>query len=190
MATKSPTPAGTTRSSRASRTSSQPCTRRLASIGRRRFTIRLRAGLTRTWILWARMVSFLPMSFRAFTVSFRGFVLGLLGVAWAFPAEPGMVFIPGGEYARGRAHEHSDTNMPYYPNPLRDDRPIKKIHIDPFYLDEAEVTNERYLAFLKATGHRRPYHWVKGQLPEGKEKYPVVNVSWDDAIAFCTWDGG
>ena len=70
------------------------------------------------------------MSFRAFTVSYRGLVLGLLGVAWAFPAEPGMVFIPGGEYARGRAHEHSDTNLPYYPNPLRDDRPIKKIYID------------------------------------------------------------
>ena len=61
-----------------------------------------------------------------------------------------MVFIPGGEYARGRAHEHSDSNLPYYPNPLRDDLPVKTIHIDPFYLDEAEVTNERYLAFLKA----------------------------------------
>ena len=30
---------------------------------------------------------------------------------------------------------------------------------------------------------------MKGQLPAGKEKFPVVNVSWDDAVAFCAWDG-
>ena len=42
---------------------------------------------------------------------------------------------------------------------------------------------------MKATRHRAPYHWVKGQLPAGKEKHPVVNVSWDDAVAFCAWDG-
>ena len=76
------------------------------------------------------------MNFRAFTVSlvFAGFLTA---------AEPGMMFIPGGEFARGRAHDHSDSNLPYYPNPLRDDRPVRTIHIDPFYLDEAEVTNAR-----------------------------------------------
>ena len=45
------------------------------------------------------------------------------------------------------------------------------------------------LEFLEATPHRRPYHWVKGEMPPGKEKFPVVNVSWDDAVAFCAWDG-
>ena len=100
-----------------------------------------------------------------------------------------MVAIPGGQYQRGRAHEHPDSDLLYYPNPLRDDRPLKKIYIDAFYLDEAEVTNERYLGFLAATNHRRPFHWVKGQFPEGTQKFPVVNVSWVDAAAFCAWDG-
>lgn len=99
-----------------------------------------------------------------------------------------MVFIPGGQFARGRAHEHADSKLPYYPNPLRDDLPVRTLHIDPFYLDEAEVTNARYAAFVKATGHRAPYHWVKGQAPAGKEKLPVVNVSWDDAVAYCSWE--
>jgi formylglycine-generating enzyme required for sulfatase activity len=100
-----------------------------------------------------------------------------------------MVFIPGGEYARGRSQEHRDTDLPYYPNPLRDDRPIRTIHVSPFYLDESEVTNERYAAFAKAKRHRVPYHWVKGQMPAGKDKQPVTNVSWDDAVAFCAAEG-
>ena len=129
------------------------------------------------------------MSFQAYTVSIRVIAFGVLCAASAPSAEPGMVFIPGGEFARGRSHEHPDSNLPYYPNPLRDDVPVKTVFIDAFYLDETEVTNERYAAFVRATGQRTPYHWIKGQLPEGKEKFPVANVSWDDAVAFCAWNG-
>src|SRR6478736_4530628 len=124
MATKSWTQAGTIKSSHASRTSSPPCIPLSASIGRRRSTTPRRAELTPMWILLARTVTFLLMSFQAYTVSLRVFALGLLSIASAAPAERGMVFIPGGEFARGRAHEHSDSNLPYYPNPLRDDLPV------------------------------------------------------------------
>ena len=64
---------------------------------------------------------------------------------------------------------------------LKDDVPVRTISLGPILMDVAEVTNERYAAFVKATGHRAPYNWRDGQLPEGKEKHPVVNVSWDDA---------
>jgi formylglycine-generating enzyme required for sulfatase activity len=100
-----------------------------------------------------------------------------------------MVFIPGGEYLRGRTYEWADYNLGYYPRPNQDDRPTRVIYIDPFYMDESEVTNEQYAAFVKATGHRAPYHWVKGKFAEGKQKHPVVNVSWDDAAAYCAWQG-
>src|SRR5690348_6526089 len=112
------------------------------------------------------MVTSLPMSFRAFTASLV-LALSLAAAGLSFSSEPGMVFIPGGEYSRGRAHDHPDSNLPYYPNPLRDDRPVTTIYLDAFYLDEAEVTNARYVEFLKATSHRRPYHWIKGQMPAG-----------------------
>jgi formylglycine-generating enzyme required for sulfatase activity len=100
-----------------------------------------------------------------------------------------MVFIPGGEFSRGRNYDWPDTRLAWYPNPLKDDTPVRKLHIDPFYMDEAEVTNERYAAFVKAARHKPPYHWFKGEIAKGQEKYPVVNVSWDDASAFCAWEG-
>jgi formylglycine-generating enzyme required for sulfatase activity len=114
---------------------------------------------------------------------------GLLFGGIGLTAEPGMVLIPGGEFSRGRTYDWPDTKLAWYPNPLKDDTPVRKIQLDPFYMDEAEVTNERYAAFVKATRHKLPYHWFKGEIPNGKEKHPVVNVSWDDAAAFCAWDG-
>jgi formylglycine-generating enzyme required for sulfatase activity len=101
-----------------------------------------------------------------------------------------MVFIPGGEFLRGRAYDWPDTRLPWYPNPLKDDTPARKIHVDPFYMDESEVTNERYAAFVKATKRKPPYQWFKGEFEKGQENLPVVNVSWDDATAFCSWAGG
>jgi iron(II)-dependent oxidoreductase len=103
--------------------------------------------------------------------------------------EPGMGLVPGGEFARGRSYKWRDYDLKWSPRPLDDDTPVRNIYVDAFFMDEHEVTNEQYAAFTKATRHRVPYHWIKSQLPAGKEKHPVVNVSWEDAVAFCTWQG-
>lgn len=49
------------------------------------------------------------------------------------------------------------------------------------------ITNGEYLDFVTKTGHRAPSHWVDGQVPEGKLRHPVVNVSYRDAVAYCKW---
>lgn len=106
-------------------------------------------------------------------------------LAWG--VEPGMVFIPGGEFQRGRTHALPDDGLKWVPEVMKDDRPVRGIAVDPVYMDEHEVTNEEYSAFVQATKHRPPYNWPKGMVSTGKEKYPVVDVSWDDAAAYAKW---
>jgi formylglycine-generating enzyme len=100
-----------------------------------------------------------------------------------------MVEIPGGEFLRGLTYEWTDYAVKWYPNPAKDDTPAVRITIDAFYLDESEVTNQRYAAFVSSTGHRAPYYWRDAKTPPGKEAFPVVDVSWDDASAFCASEG-
>ncbi|MDQ6664290.1 MAG: formylglycine-generating enzyme family protein [Acidobacteriota bacterium] len=100
-----------------------------------------------------------------------------------------MIAIPGGEFLRGRTFAWADYDVKWYPNPAKDDEPVRKIAVDPFYIDQSEVTNGRFAAFVKATRHRAPFDWKEGKQPAGWENYPVVDVSWDDSAAFCAWEG-
>ena len=49
------------------------------------------------------------------------------------------------------------------------------------------VTNEDYSKFIKATGRRAPKDWRNEIMPADKARHPVVNVSYDDAVAYCKW---
>jgi formylglycine-generating enzyme len=150
---------------------------------------------------------------------------------------PGMVWIPGGEFSMGAA-ESPDMNMVGM-QATTDSRPIHRVHVDGFWMDATEVTNEQFAKFVEATGYvtiaeRAPraedfpgappenlvagavvfsppdhpvplnnhFQWwsyVKGanwRHPEGprsslagREKYPAVQIAYDDAVAYATWAG-
>jgi gamma-glutamyl hercynylcysteine S-oxide synthase len=89
----------------------------------------------------------------------------------------GMVLVPGGVFEMGRA-DGDDY-----------ERPQHFVEVNAFYMDRTEVTNEQYKAFVDATGHPVPQHWRGNEPPTGEAKHPVVNVSWNDAIAFAEWAG-
>jgi formylglycine-generating enzyme required for sulfatase activity len=50
-----------------------------------------------------------------------------------------------------------------------------------------EVTNEEYAKFINSTGRKTPSNWTNGIYPSGRAKYPVTNVSYNDAVAYCNW---
>jgi len=89
----------------------------------------------------------------------------------------GMVYIPGGEVTIGTNEGFSS------------EKPTHIVYTTGFYIDKYEVTNAQYKIFIDATGHPAPPHWKNGKFPEGQEDYPVVNVSYYDALKYAKWAG-
>lgn len=153
------------------------------------------------------------------------------------PSPRGMIWVPGGEFVMGT---DSDAAWP-------DERPAHRVCVDGFWMDEHEVTNAEFRAFVTATGYvttaeraptaeeilkqsppgtppppkevlvpgslvftpprgrvslddyRQWWKWTPGanwkhpdgpeSTIDGKDDYPVVHVSWDDAAAYAKWAG-
>jgi formylglycine-generating enzyme required for sulfatase activity len=94
--------------------------------------------------------------------------------------------------------------------------PIHEVSLSPFLLGKTEVTNAEFSHFVRTTGYQteaenpeNPGGWVwtcqgwafdslacwyrpggKGTNLVGKMNHPVVQVTWNDAKAFCAWVGG
>jgi formylglycine-generating enzyme len=91
-----------------------------------------------------------------------------------------MVTIPAGVFKMGSPEGQGRS----------DEWPQRNIHLDQFVIDQVEVTNERYMKFVQATGHRNPPNpYVNGVLlsSKGIEDLPVVQVTWYDAKSYCAW---
>ena len=100
-----------------------------------------------------------------------------------------MVLIPAGDFFMGS----TDKSSNHY-----DEMPGHRVYLDDFWIDCYEVTNLMYKQFIDETGHRapqvntewaQPYNWIDHNYPPGKADFPVVLVSWEDAVAYATWAG-
>ena len=104
-------------------------------------------------------------------------------------ARPDMVRIPAGEFWMGRTQNWLVDELGMHLRPRLDDQPVHRVYLDSYWIDRYEVTNRRYARFIEATGRRRPFHWIAGKVPSGQEEFPVYNVTWDDAVAYCGFVG-
>ncbi|MDD3858958.1 MAG: SUMF1/EgtB/PvdO family nonheme iron enzyme [Bacteroidales bacterium] len=84
-----------------------------------------------------------------------------------------MVAIKGGTFTMGSPASEADRGS---------DETQHQVTVSDFYMGKYEVTFEQYDAFCTATGREKPRDssWGRG-------KRPVINVSWDDATAYCEW---
>lgn len=99
---------------------------------------------------------------------------GLPEEAW-----PDMITLPEGEFLMGAPEVEKGSNG--------DERPQRRVTVPhPFALGRTAVTFAMWDAAM-AAGFVPP----DGKLPEdegwGRDDRPVINVSWDDAQAYCSW---
>lgn len=125
----------------------------------------------------------------------------------------GMVFVPAGETAIG-----SENFQP-------EERPVRNVRVDGFWIDAHEVTNAEFATFVEATNYvtvgerdnaggavfapqsgRVDYRdlatWWRldpqatwrapsgaGSSIEGRDAFPVVQIAYEDALAYARWRG-
>jgi sulfatase modifying factor 1 len=122
-----------------------------------------------------------------------------------------LIEIPAGEFLMGTAESAADLQRAFdlkIELSIDDERPRHRVRVTrPFYLGIHEVTVGAFRAFVKATGHRtdaekdgmggrgwtgsafarKPEFTWDTWWQEQTDQHPVVNVSWNDAAAFCAW---
>lgn len=100
------------------------------------------------------------------------------------------VRIPAGEFLMG-------SNEPELARARSN--PRHSVKLDAYFIGRYPVTNEEYQRFIDANPRQpvpassqpeaQPYRWDPRtrRYPSGLAKYPVVLISWEEAMAYCVW---
>jgi len=111
-----------------------------------------------------------------------------------------MIKVPAGEFFMGALKDDKSAST--------DEKPGGKVYLDTFYIYRNEVTIAQFERFIADTGYVTGDDWkilLKPDKPDknGVDQYisghrkgrsrgynpnmPVVNVTWEDAVAYCRW---
>ncbi len=103
---------------------------------------------------------------------------------------PTLLPIAGGPFAMGTpeaelsglAKRYGGTRESY-----REEAPRHTPFLAPFAIAQVPTTNALYARYVAATGAPAPLRWRGPQPPSELHTHPVVDVSWEEAVAFCAW---
>ena len=106
-----------------------------------------------------------------------------LGNTYTRPADGMvMVYVPEGKFSMG-----SNDGIDW-------DQPVHDVTLDAYWFDQTEVTNGMVALCVQAgacqppsdlSSYTHPGYYGDSQFAD----YPVINVSWNDAQAYCAWAG-
>lgn len=81
-----------------------------------------------------------------------------------------MVYIPAGDFRMGL--DSGEKN----------EKPFRSVYLDGYWMGKYEVTFDQYDHYCEDRGIVKPDDegW-------GRDRYPVLNVSWSNAMEYCQW---
>lgn len=95
-----------------------------------------------------------------------------------------VIFIPAGEFIMGSSEDDKDAKA--------EEEPAHKVYTDAYWIDRTQVTNAMFRACVKIGACT--YGLVPGTAPDYYnplyDNHPVVYVTWQQAAAYCAWEGG
>lgn len=86
-----------------------------------------------------------------------------------------MVLVPAGTFMMG-SDEYDD------------EKPVHRVYLDAYFIDQYELTTTRYAKFLAETNYQKPYGWHEVNLAS-HGNHPVIGVMWHHANVYCRWAG-
>jgi formylglycine-generating enzyme required for sulfatase activity len=114
-----------------------------------------------------------------------------------------MVLVPAGSFLMGTNNSDAlkecrtvNPNLNCDAFYFSDEKPARTVDLDyVYYIDQFEVTNERYDVCVTAGVCDPPWNFdlipgVEYFRVDQYKQYPVVNVTWDAANVYCEWRGG
>ena len=93
-----------------------------------------------------------------------------------------MVYVPEGTFTMGS-------------NNVDNEKPAREVYLDAYWIDKYEVSNAQYALCVEAGECTKPrssssytrYNYYGNPT---YDNYPVINVDWEQASAYCAWAGG
>lgn len=96
-----------------------------------------------------------------------------------------MLYVPAGTFRMG--------SLPNVPGVYENELPEHEQAVAAYFIDQTEVTNAQYLRCVDA-GSCKPPRPISPPLAAYDDPlvadYPVVNINWYQAVAYCDWVGG
>ncbi|MBI4861013.1 MAG: formylglycine-generating enzyme family protein [Candidatus Riflebacteria bacterium] len=103
-----------------------------------------------------------------------------------------LIRIPAGEFSMGSSDRDIEEILlrcpGNSPESFAAERPRRTVFVEEFFIGRHQITNQQFSRFICESGYSAEGAWHRRAGP-GRERHPVVGVTFSDAVAYSRWAG-